>query len=141
MVVVVVVCGGDVVVVVVDDDVVDVVVVADSDGSTVVGEASSRSGATTMARSGLGDVDGVAAIVVLVWSGTTSGLNAVAGGLGSTPSLLGGAAMASIAGSVGPLVSIRVGSPIACWRTSSPPANPIRNTRVQRIAASPTRIR
>jgi hypothetical protein len=99
--VVVVVCGGDVVVVVVDDDVVDVVGVADSDGSTVVGEASSRSGATTMARSGLGAVDGVA-IVVLVWSGTTSGLNAVAGGLGSTPSLLGGAAMASIAGSVGP---------------------------------------
>jgi len=138
--VVVVVCGGDVVVVVVDDDVVDVEVVAGWD-STVVGEASSRSGATTMARSGLGDVDGVAAIVVLVWSGTTSGLNAVAGGLASTPSLLGGAAMASIAGSVGPLVSIRVGSPIACWRTSSPPANPIRNTRVQRIAASPTRIR
>jgi hypothetical protein len=112
--VVVVVCGGDVVVVVVvDDDVVDVEVVAGWD-STVVGEASTRSGATTMARSGLGDVDGVAAIVVLVWSGTTSGLNAVAGGLGSTPSLLGGAAMASIAGSVGPLVSIRVGSRIAC---------------------------
>jgi hypothetical protein len=110
LVVVVVVCGGDVVVVV-DDD---VVVVAGWDGSTVVGEASSRSGATTMARSGLGDVDGVAAIVVLVWSGTTSGLNAVAGGLGPTLSLLGGAAMASIAGSVGPLVSIRVGSPIAC---------------------------
>ena len=110
-VVVVVVCGGDVVVVVVDDD---EVVVAGWDGSTVVGEASSRSGATTMAPSGLGAVDGVAAIVVLVWSGTTSGLNAIAGGLGSTPSLLGGAAMASIAGSVGPLVSIRVGSPIAC---------------------------
>jgi hypothetical protein len=113
--VVVVVCGGDVVVVVVvDDDVVDVEVVAGWDGSTVVGEASSRSGATTMARSGLGAVDGVAAIVVLVWSRTTSRLNAVAGGLGSTLSLLGGAAMASIAGSVGPLVSIRVGSPIAC---------------------------
>jgi hypothetical protein len=111
--VVVVVCGGDVVVVVVDDDVVDVEVVAGWD-STVVGEASSRSGATTMAPSGLGDVDGVAAIVVLVWSGTTSGLNAVAGGLGSTPSLLSGAAMASIAGSVGPLVSVRVASPIAC---------------------------
>ena len=110
-VVVVVVCGGDVVVVVVVDD---EVVVAGSDGSTVVGEASSRSGATTMAPSGLGAVDGVAAIVVLVWSGTTSGLNAVAGGLGSTLSLLGGAAMASIAGSVGPLLSIRVGSPIAC---------------------------
>jgi hypothetical protein len=110
--VVVVVCGGDVVVVVVvDDDVVDVEVVAGWD-STVVGEASSRSGATTMARSGLGAVDGVA-IVVLVWSGTTSGLNAVAGGLASTPSPLGGAAMASIAGSVGPIVSI-VGSPIAC---------------------------
>jgi hypothetical protein len=114
MVVVVVVCGGDVVVVVVDDDVVDVVVVADSDGSTVVGEASSRSGATTMARSGLGAVDGVVAIVVPVWSRTTSGLSAVAGGLGSTRSLLGGAAMASIVGSVGPLVSIRVGSPVAC---------------------------
>jgi hypothetical protein len=111
--VVVAVCGGEVVVVVVDDDVVDVEVVAGSDGSTVVGEASSRSGATTMAPSGLGDVDGVA-IVVLVWSGTTSGLNAVAGGLGSTPAVFGGAAMASIAGSVGPLVSIRVGSPIAC---------------------------
>ena len=110
-VVVVVVCGGDVVVVVVDDD---EVVVAGWDGSTVVGEASSRSGATTMARSGLGAVDGVAAIVVLVWSGTTSGLNAVAGELESTLSLLGGAAMASIAGSVGPLVSIGVGSPIAC---------------------------
>jgi hypothetical protein len=110
--VVVVVCGGDVVVVVVvDDDVVDVEVVAGWD-STVVGEASSRSGATTVARSGLGAVDGVA-IVVPVWSGTTSGLNAVAGGLGSTPSLRGGAAMASIAGSVGPIVSI-VGSPIAC---------------------------
>jgi hypothetical protein len=110
-VVVVVVCGGDVVEVVVDDD---DVVVAGCDGSTVVGEASSRSGATTMPRSGLGAVDGVAAIVVLVWSGTASGVNAVAGELGSTLSLLGGAAMASIAGSVGPLVSIRVGSPIAC---------------------------
>jgi hypothetical protein len=110
--VVVVVGGGDVVMVVVDD-VVDVEVVAGWD-STVVGEASPRSGATTMAPSGLGDVDGVAAIVVLVWSGTTSGLNAVAGGLGSTTSLLSGAAMASIAGSVGPLVSMRVGSPLAC---------------------------
>ena len=111
--VVVVVCGGDVVVVVVDDDVVDVEVVAGRD-STVVGEASPRSGATTMAPSGPGDVDGVAAIVVLVWSGTISGLSAVAGGLGSTRSLLGGAARASIVGSLGSLVSIRVGSPLAC---------------------------
>jgi hypothetical protein len=41
-----------------------------------------------------------------------------------------GAGVATV-GSLGPLVAARVGASGVCWRRSSPPVNPIRNTRVQ----------
>jgi hypothetical protein len=46
----------------------------------------------------------------------------------------------AVVGSVGPLVAARAGSS-SVWRRSSPPVNPIRNTKVQTAAAWPTGIR
>jgi hypothetical protein len=82
------------------------------------------------------------------WSGQELGSHSivvvVCGGdvvveLGATA--VGARACVAVVGSVGPLVAARVGSSSVCWRRSSPPVNPIRNTKVQTAAAWWTGIR
>jgi hypothetical protein len=76
--------------------------------------------------------------IVVVWGGVVV-VVAVYVALGSAAPEA-GAEMAAV-GSVGPVVDARVGSSSVCWRRSSPPVNPIRNTTVQTAAAWWTGIR